>query len=199
MIENQVMTNNAELHEVEANTTQHHGPHIPLIQGEVVWGPISNVSITTFIFLIGVLFISLAAKKTLKSQKSSKLKLAVLTYVKFFDDQLRTAFGDKAESRKYFGLVVGMFTLIFFGNLLGLIIDWVGMSIAPGVLSYMRPMHSDLNTTLVLSLITVVLMLTIQVRSHGALGAGKSYFLNFSGHNIGEKLINVFVGWLHFL
>ncbi len=60
-------------------------------------------------------------------------------------------------------------------------------------------MHSDLNTTLVLSLITVVLMLVIQVRTQGSRGTAKSYFFNFSGHNIGEKCINVFVGWLHFI
>jgi F-type H+-transporting ATPase subunit a len=191
--------NNTELYEEAAHTETHSGPHIPLIQGETVWGPISNVSITTFVFLVGVSIISVIARNVLKSQKSSKLKLAVLTYVKFFDDQLRDAFGDKSESRKYFGLVVGMFTLIFFGNLFGLLIDWVGLSILPQILYYLRPMHSDLNTTLVLSIITVILMLVIQFRSQWTLGTAKSYFLNFTGHNIGEKLINVFVWWLHFV
>lgn len=131
MTENQATTNNAELHAAETHAEAHQGPHIPLIQGETVWGPISNVSITSFIFLIGVLIVSLMARAALKSSKPSKLKLAVLTYVKFFDDQLRSAFGDKSESRKYFGLVVGMFSLIFFGNLFGLLIDWVGLSVVP--------------------------------------------------------------------
>lgn len=150
-------------------------------------------------FLVITALVSFAANRVLKKDKKSKLKLFFLTFVKFFDDQLRDAFGDKKESRKYYALIVGMFFIIFFGNLLGLVIDWFGMSAVPDVLKYLRPMHSDLNTTLVLSLITVVLMLVIQVRSHGAAGATKSYFFNFSGNNIGEKCINVFVGWLHFL
>lgn len=120
------------------------------------------------LFLIIVTCVSLLANRALKKDKKSKLKLFFLTFVKFFDDQMRDAFGDKKESRKYYALVVGMFFIIFFGNLFGLVIDWFGMSAVPDVLKYLRPMHSDLNTTLVLSLITVILMLIIQVKSHGA-------------------------------
>ncbi|NDK09268.1 F0F1 ATP synthase subunit A [Candidatus Gracilibacteria bacterium] len=188
----------AELH--DATGTEHaEGPHIPLIQGEQVYGPISNTSITTFIFLLIVIVVSLLANKALKTNKDSKLKTFFLHFVKFFDDQMRESFSTKKESRKYYALIVGMFSIILFGNLFGLIIDWFGMSVTPTLLTYMRPMHSDLNTTLVLSLITVVLMLVIQVRSQGAVGMTKSYLWNFKGDNIGMKLINVFVGWLHFL
>lgn len=187
-------------HWSELHAESHHsGPHIPLIQGEQVWGPISNVSLTTMLFLVIVTGVSLLANRALKKDKKSKLKLFFLTFVKFFDDQMRDAFGDKKESRKYYALVVGMFFIIFFGNLLGLVIDWFGMSAVPDVLKYLRPMHSDLNTTLVLSLITVILMLIIQVKSHGAVWATKAYFFNFSGNNLGEKCINVLVGWLHFI
>lgn len=121
------------------------------------------------LFLIIVTCVSLVANRALKKDKKSRLKLFFLTFVKFFDDQMRDAFGDKKESRKYYALIVGMFFIIFFGNLLGLVIDWLGMSVVPDVLKYLRPMYSDLNTTLVLSIITVVSILTIQVKSHGAL------------------------------
>lgn len=159
--------------DVHASTEHHAGPHIPLIQGEQVWGPISNITITTFLFLIIVSVVSLMANKALKNNKKSKLKLFFLTFVKFFDDQLRDAFGNKKESRKYYTLVVGMFFIILFGNLFGLVIDWFGMSILPGILAFVRPMHSDLNTTLVLSTITVVMLLAIQIKTHGALHATK--------------------------
>jgi F0F1-type ATP synthase membrane subunit a len=152
-----------ESHAVEA----HVGPHIPLIQGEQVWGPISNVTVTTILVLIIVSVVAFMANKALKSDKKSRLKQFFLTFTKFFDDQLRDAFGDKAESRKYYGVVVGMFFIILFGNLLGLVIDWFGLSAVPSILYYLRPMHSDLNTTLVLSVITVVLLLATQVKSHG--------------------------------
>lgn len=81
--------------------------------------------------------------------------------------------------------------------MLGLVIDWFGLSVAPSIFYYLRPMHSDLNTTLVLSVITVVLLLGTQVKSHGAAGMIKSYAFNYQGAGVMEKCINVFVGWLH--
>jgi len=174
------------------------GLHIPLIQGEYVYGPITNITLTIILFLIIVTIVAIYARSTLKNNKKSRLKLFFLTFTKFFDDQLRDAFdGDKKKARKYYPLIVGMFFLILFGNLFGLIIDWIGMSIFPQLLYYLRPMHSDLNTTLVLSLITVVYMLKIQIGSQWALWAIKSYAFDFRGNNFLEKCIGVFVGWLH--
>lgn len=138
------------------------------------------------------------AKSALENNKKSKLKLFFLTFTKFFDDQLRDAFdGDKQKARKYYPLIVGMFFLILFGNLFGLVIDWFGLSVMPSLLYYLRPMHSDLNTTLVLAAITVVYMLKIQIQTLGFGGTLKSYAFNFSGANFLEKCISVFVGWLH--
>lgn len=174
------------------------GLHIPLIQGEYVYGPITNITLTILLFLIIIIFVSVYAKYVLQNNKKSKLKLFFLTFTKFFDDQLIDAFdGNRSKARKYYPLIVGMFFLILFWNLLGLIVDWIGMSIFPQLLYYLRPMHSDLNTTLVLSLITVVYMLKIQVSSQWALWAIKSYIFDFRGNNFLEKCIGVFVGWLH--
>ena len=174
------------------------GLHIPLIQGEYVYGAITNITLTIFIFLIIVIVVGFFAKSALENNKKSKLKLFFLTFTKFFDDQLRDAFdGDKQKARKYYPLIVGMFFLILFGNLFGLVIDWFGLSVMPSLLYYLRPMHSDLNTTLVLAAITVVYMLKIQIQTLGFGGTLKSYAFNFSGANFLEKCISVFVGWLH--
>lgn len=149
-------------------------------------------------FLVIVTLVAVYARFVLKNNKKSKLKLFFLTFTKFFDDQLRDAFdGDKKKARQYYPLIVGMFFLILFGNLFGLIIDWFGLSVLPSLLYYMRPMHSDLNTTLVLSLVTVVYMLKIQISSQGVSGSIKSYLFDFRGGNFMEKCIGVFVGWLH--
>jgi hypothetical protein len=43
---------------------------------------------------------------SLKSNKKSRFRTALLTYFKFADDYLRGAFGDKSVARKYFPLVV---------------------------------------------------------------------------------------------
>lgn len=120
---------------------------------------------TLLLFLGATTIVSLFAKRALEQNKKSKLKLFFLTFVKFFDDQVTDAFGNKKEGRKFFPLVVGMFFIIFFGNLLGLLIDWFGLSVWPELLYILRPMHSDLNTTLVLAIITVFIMLKVQVKS----------------------------------
>ena len=54
--------------------THHEWPHIPLIQGEQVWWPISNVSITTMLFLLIVSIVTFFAKNALKKNKKSKKK-----------------------------------------------------------------------------------------------------------------------------
>lgn len=205
MIQTDLTTNTSKVIEtgevswVETQTEEHHGPHIPKIQWETVYGPISNTSVTTIIFLIIVTTVSLLANRALKSKKKSRLKQFFLNYVQYFDSYLRDGLGDKASARKYFVLIVGIFSIVFFGNLFGLIIDWLGWAVSPTILSYMRPMHSDLNTTAVLALITVVMMIAISIKSHGSVSTVKSYVFNFTGHNLIEKCVNVFVGWLHFL
>lgn len=176
------------------------GPHIPLIQGETVWGPITNITLTLFVFLVWVIILAFFSQKALRSEKKSTLKTAILHFLHFFDTYLRDSFwGDKAFSRKYFPLIVGMFCIIFFGNLFGLLIDWAGLSISEKILYYLRPMHSDVNTTLVLGTIVVAYVIFIQIKSHGGLDTVKSYLWNFRGVNIWEKFVNVFVGWLHLI
>lgn len=182
----------------EIQTEQHHsGPHIPKIQWETVYGPISNTNVATFIFFILVVIFSIFANRALKKE-NSKLKVAVLDVVGTLDKNVTEAFhNDKNFSRAAFPLVGWFFIVVLFGNLFGLLIDWLGASISPTILQYVRPMNSDLNTTLVLWLITVVTFLGIAIKSSGFGGTAKWYLFNFSGHNLTEKCINVFVGWLH--
>lgn len=190
------------IHEgADAHAEVHHEwPHIPTIQWEQVWGPISNTVVTTFVFLLLISVFAFFAKKALKVTKKSRLKLGVLSFVKFFDDFLSEGFGnDKKMAREFFPLIVGFFVIILWGNLFGLIIDWLGSSVSPTLFYVMRPMHSDVNTTLVLSIITLYTLLFVSVRTHGAWSTLKSYFFNFTGKSLAEKIINVAVGWLHFI
>ena len=174
--------------------------HIPLIQGETVWWPITNITVTIFIFFIIVLFVCLFARKALNADKKSKLKIAILHFVDFFNKYLIEVFwGDKIFARKYFPIIVGMFCIIFFGNIFWLIIDWAGLSISEKILYYLRPMHSDVNTTLVLWSIVVAYVIFIQIKSHGSKATFQSYIWNFQWKNIWEKIIHVFVWWLHLI
>ncbi len=139
--------------------TAHAGPHVPAMQGEQVWGPISNTVITTFLFMIMIIALSLVAKRSLKKKKS-RLKEFFLHFVGFIDSHLTESFNDKKIARAFMPLIGGIFIIIFFGNLFGLVIDWIIATFDKiHFAEYLRPMHSDLNTTLVLGLITVITFL----------------------------------------
>lgn len=183
----------------ELQTQEHAGPHIPKIQWETVYGPISNTNITTFLFLLLVIIFAFFAKNALKKEKS-RLKTSILGVVWALDKNLRESFHeDKKFSRSAFPLIAGFFVIILFWNILWLVIDWLGSSISPNILQYLRPMNSDLNTTLVLALITVITFLGIAVKSSWVGGFTKWYLFNFSWDGLAEKCINVIVGWLHLL
>lgn len=181
------------------HTELHSWPHIPSIQWEPVIWFISNTTITTILFLFLVIVFSYFWNKALKQSKSSRLKLFILTSIKFFDKYLVESFWNKEFSRRYFPLVVWMFFIILFWNLLWLMIDWLWSSISPTILSYLRPMHSDLNTTLVLWAITVFMFLFIWVKHNWWLKYSKWYLFNWKWDSFFEKCINVFVWWLHLI
>ena len=183
------MTNNWEIHL---------WPHIPKIQWEQVYWPISNTSIATLLFLIIVIIFSVLAKKSLNKTKS-KYKMALLNIISFIDKYLKDSFGDKEFARKFFPLIAWIFFIILFWNLFGLVIDWLWSSVSPTILEYVRPMHSDLNTTLVLWIITVISFLWISFKYIWWTNTLKSFLFNFKWKSLWEKLINVFVWWLHLI
>lgn len=59
-------TSYSEVEETHASVEHHEGPHIPLIQGEQVWGPISNVTLTLIVFALLISGVSLLANRNLK-------------------------------------------------------------------------------------------------------------------------------------
>ena len=178
--------------------TKHEWPHIPKIQWEQVFGPISNTNIATFVFFVIVLIFSLIAKNALKSDKS-RLKSAVLNLLWILDEYMSDSFGDKKFSRYFLPLIGWIFCIILFWNLFGLVIDWAWSSISPTILQYLRPFNSDLNTTLVLAIITVFTFLWISLKYSWVWNTLKWYLFNFHWETISEKIINVFVWWLHLL
>ena len=178
-------------------------PHIPQLQWERIeafGNAISNTNLSTMIFFFLMFAVALMANKALKSKKKSKLRTFFLSFIKLADQQIRTAFwNDKTFARKYFPLIVWLFLVVFLWNLWGLIIDWLWSAISGDIFYYLRPIHSDLNTTVALSLLVVVVFLGVWVKSHWALGYTKWYLFNFKWDSLVEKCIGVFVGWLHFL
>ena len=183
----------------ETTTEVHVGPHIPAIQWEQVSWLITNTIITTSIFFIIVLVVSILWNKALKSEKKSRLKLFFINFVWFFDRYLIDSFWSKKFARNYYALVVGIFCIILFWNLFWLIIDWLGAWVSPTILHYLRPMNSDPNTTFVLAFITITMFIWVWIKTHWFTSTAKWYCFNFTWDNLWMKLINVFVWWLHLI
>ncbi len=206
MKENQIEhTTDSELetttHAEESHTEVHHGPHIPAIQWEKISDNtfISNTNVTTFIFLIFVIIFSFFWNSALKSKKRTRLKLMLITYMEAAYNYLTDAFGNKEDAKNFFPMVIGIFTIILFGNVFWIVIDWLASSISEDLFIYIRPMNSDLNTTLSLALLTVISTLVISSKTHWIFKTAKSYLFHFSWKNLMEKFVNVFVWWLHTL
>ncbi len=176
-------------------------PHIPKIQGEMIGGFwISNTNVSTMIFFVFIVILAFFANKALKNKRKSKLRTFFLSFVQFTDKQIRGAFeNDKKFARKFYPLIVGLFLIVFLGNMWGLVIDWFWGSVNGNILYYLRPIHSDLNTTVALALLVVVTFLWVWFKTHGIWGYTKWYLFNWKGNSIWEKCINVFVGWLHLI
>jgi len=177
-------------------------PHVPEIQWERIegLGGISNTNLSSFIFLILILIMSIFANKALKSNRKSKMRTFFLSFIKFVDWQIRDWFWWKKKfARKYFSLILWLFLIVFLGNIWGLVIDWLWASINHNILEYLRPMHSDLNTTVAMAAMVVVTFLAVWYKTHWTIGYSKSYLFNWKWNNVWEKCINVFVGWLHFI
>ena len=185
-----------QIETITQTETKHEWPHIPKIQWEQVYWPISNTNIATFIFFLIVLIFSITVNRLLKSDKS-RLKSAVLHLVWTLDAYITDSFDDKKFARSFFPLIWWIFCIILFWNLFWLVIDWVWSSISPTILEYVRPINSDLDTTLVLAFITVVTFLWISFKYVWVWHTIKWYLFNFTWEKVSEKFINVFVWWLH--
>lgn len=178
--------------------TKHEWPHIPKMQWESVYWAISNTNISTFIFFIVILVFSIFANRALKNEKST-LRMIILNFISNIDDYISSSLSDKKFARSYSSLILWIFFIVLFWNIFGLIIDWLWSSISPNILTYLRPINSDLNTTLVLAWITVITFIGISFKYNWVWTTIKWYLFNFSWDNITEKCINVFVWWLHLI
>lgn len=192
-------TENVENTEAHA-TTEHSGPHIPATMGSAVPGlpyPITTTVVSTWIVMLALFSVVVVLNRSLKKE-SSKFKSFGLDVVARLDAFFSGTVGNKETARKFFWLLGTFFVFIFFANLVGLLLDWT-ILVAPAAAEYIRPVNSDLNTTLVMGLTAVLVAQATGIYTKGFKGHFGHYLFNFSGHSPAEKVVNVFVGWLHFV
>ena len=107
--------------------------------------------------------------------------------------------GHNLPIEKTLWFVGGVFIYILGSNLYSLLLDWL-LAFSPETWhNYLRPINSDINTTLRMAVLMILNSHMIMSRLRGVMGYVLHYVFNFSGHGIVDKFINVVVGWLHII
>lgn len=188
---------------VETNVPEAHiGPHIPSLSGEFVdisVGPfgVTQTVLSTWILMVIVIVLAVTLF-THVHKKKSRIKAFGKNVVRRLDSHFTSLIGDRRLARKFFPVIGSFFVFIFLANVLGLIFDWVGL-IFPSVLHYLRPINSDLSTTLVLGTTVIFIAQATSIVYKGFFRHFGHYLFNFSGNSIIEKVINVPIGWIHLI
>ncbi|MDD2565401.1 MAG: F0F1 ATP synthase subunit A [Candidatus Gracilibacteria bacterium] len=187
------------------------GPHIPAIQGSFIEGTdfsilgfhfegLTSTIISTWIFMVLFFIVLLMFRLAIKN-KGGFFKTTGLIAVGGLYNMATDFIGDKKFAKRVLFLVGGMFIFIFLSNVFSLFLDWMLLFVSEerGWHEYLRPINSDPNTTFALSLSIIVISHFIAVYKKGLPKYLKGYIFNFEGHDLIEKCVNVFVGWLHFI
>ena len=155
------------VHEVAVSSEAHagtheEGPHILAVTGEPIhdW-QIAGYPITTTVFstwiVMAVIFVFVALFQiALRTNLIPRFRSLGLDIVTRFDDFLTGILDSKKAVRVFLPLVAGFFIFIFVGNIVGLIFDYVTMSV-PSLRTYLRPINAEISTTLVMALATIII------------------------------------------
>jgi F-type H+-transporting ATPase subunit a len=184
---------------VHATTEAAHssGIHVALAPEVLgtLWGiPITNTLITSWVvmaLLIGLTYFFTRRPQMIPGRVQFILEF-IVTYV--YDFMRETLENDKV-ARTYLPLLCTFFIFIATSNLLEFTpgIGSIGIVHGDGLIPIFRSVNTDLNVTLALAIIAVIM---IEVAGVAALGffkyAGK--FINFSGHSISQRILNFVVG-----
>ena len=134
----------------------------------------------------------------LRTSRLTRMRSLGLDIVTRFDTFLMSMLDDRRAVRVFLPLVAGFFVFIATGNVMGLIFDYINMSI-PSLQSYLRPVNAEISTTLVMALATIIIAQVTAFIVKGPVHHIIHYVFNFSGSSLIEKIINVPVGWIHLL
>lgn len=150
---------------------------------------------------MAVLFVFVAVFYTaIKTNTFPKIKTFGLDIVNRIFAYATGLLGSAQMARRYMWLLGGIMVVVFSGNIFGLILDWlVLISTNNWLAAYLRPIYSDLSTTLVLSTTVILVAQITAFAMKGPIHHLGHYLFNFHGDSMAEKVVSVFVGWLHFV
>lgn len=184
-------------------------PHIPELQWEMIPGldftifwyqvGISNTVFSMWVFTL-ILFLILLLFKRAVNKDSSKLKTTWIIIVRQLYNMSDSFIWNKKVASSILFLTWWMFIYILLSNIFWLILDWIALVAWKDLHAhtYLRPMNADPNTTFALSIIIVLVSHMVMIKTRWVFGYLKWYIFNFSWKGF-EKLVNVFLGWLHLI
>lgn len=184
-------------HAAESVPHSEGGIHIALAAeklGDFVGLPITNTLITSWavMALLIVIGVVLGRKVQLVPTRLQLLFEMMFEYVYDFMTQILES---RDLARKYFPLLITLFLFIFTSNALEFTpgIGSITYETAHGAAPFLRSVNTDLNVTLALTIITVIVIELAGIFALGLFTYG-SKFINFSGKHIGERILNFVVG-----
>ena len=179
-----------------------HGIHVVLAAEQLgtLWGiPITNTLLMSWVVvaLLSILAIVVGRNPRLVP---GKVQLVLEEIVEGVHGFMKTTLENDAIARRYLPLLLTIFLFIATANILEFIPGVGSILYNNGIeqVPLLRSMNTDLNVTLTLAIIAVIV---VEVAGIMALGffryAGK--FINFRGHSIGERILNFVVGLIELI
>lgn len=137
---------------------------------------ITNSMIYGFVCAVLLFFILvIAARKIAFKPRKSVFAGAIEYLVEFVLNLMEGPFGSRKKAAKFAPYFATFFIFILFNNLMGLL-PLVGPSIEVGGNPLFRPFTADLNGTIALSVIAIVLVQYLSIKEQGLGGHLKHYF-----------------------
>jgi len=157
---------------------------------------VTNTVLSTWIFVGIVIILGIILRFAV-----SKKEWFVYTTGFLIVKQLKFFFGPllwhNLPLSKTLWFVGGTFLYILGANLYSLWLDWI-LAFSPASWhDYLRPINADINTTLGMAALMVLISHIIMVRYRGFFWYIGHFLFHFQGHSFIEKCISVVVGWLH--
>lgn len=169
------------------------GPHISL-KAEALFtvGPLTVTNSMVYGVVIAVLISALLIRAGRRS--SLRPRGGIIQFVElgleFLIDALTPILGSRGKADKYTPYFATFFFFIVCNNLAGLV-PVVGEGITIGATPVFRPFTADLNGTLALSIVSIVLVQIFSIRESGLMGHFEHYFTDKP-----YNPINFFIGIL---
>ncbi len=159
---------------------------------------VTNTVLSTWIFIVIVVLLS-GMLYFASKHKSGFLRTTGFLIVKNLKAFFEPLLGHNLPINKVLWFVGGTFLYILGANLYSLSLDWLLAFSPVSWHNYLRPINSDINTTLGMALLMIIISHSIMIRFHGFFGYILHYVFHFRGHTLVDKIISVVVGWLHII